>query len=1078
MRRWGIGLVVLGGLALLGLWLLPGSGRTEAPSPARTVHPKGSASSLRSSVTSQPQRPGVGLRITGTVVDTYGAPVAGARVSASRPVPGQTLSELPCPDVPVEAWHDDRDSSDHGRKLADCMGLANELILDLVTAREGEAPVHGEATTAEDGSFVLEGLPQGPLALWVLSGRGAVMRPAIPAGTEGVELVLESGRGVEGTVLGDGTPLAGARVTVVTDEHTRFFDATTDAKGRFHLGPIPDGLLFLVASSEGWLPELVSLGKARKVTLHRPHPLAGRVLFEGAPVPGVEVRVSSGEDLPGVSDRKATSDAQGRFSFVLPSGGTRALSAAHDGRYAIARVELSASTPADIVLELGSALQVEGLVSDEDRRPVTGARVSLISPGGGTVMESVTGADGHYRAGPVEPGTWSFRVEADRYVDLPEPVEHTLTQGMGRVDFTLARASSVTGRVTDAEGRPLKGLELALVLPGPEHPPYHSELQEKTWADEDGRFLLDAKAPGNYVIAVRDERFRPVAFPVQTPSEDVHLTMRPGASVAGTVVDAQGLPLEDFLVELQDPELEDAPSPGPTQRTDEQGRFHLQGVKPGHYLLLASRETDGIARRAWREVTLGDGTRSEVELRVEAERTLSGLVVDGAGRPLADVFVRARPPQEDAPHWKTEGRYTHHGPPPGTPTGPDGRFLLRHLTEASYDVSVRKDGYSLVPERSTGASLSKEELFHVGPDTGPLHVVLERQPHIVGRVVGPDGVPLLRFTLNRQEPDGTDGAFALPMSDKEERLIVIEASGMAPLTRAVEQGPRGADVDLGVLRMTPGRTVRGRVIDAETSAPVERAFIECSANAWERYTTGYAYSAADGTFELHHVDTASVTLVVQARHRYLEQRVPLASAPEELTVRMEAGARVEVTVKDAQGRLRAASVHFHRGDGTSVDAEAPEGRLVQRGLEPGPYTVRLGFEEARTGKAPFFHPRQVVVPASGLLQVAFAEAEGGATVKLRVAGAPDAHLYLFPGSIPVPRRMEDMDRWMAQGFVYRREEGAPTFRHVPEGRATIFLASTGDDVRFHMEELDVPAGGTVSRELHPVWRPFEVGDSE
>ncbi|HZH79428.1 MAG TPA: hypothetical protein VEY88_25635, partial [Archangium sp.] len=63
-------------------------------------------------------------------------PVAGVRVSASRPEAGQTLSELPCPpDV-------DPFPSDEPKFLPDCVEAATSLILELTGAREGEAPVY------------------------------------------------------------------------------------------------------------------------------------------------------------------------------------------------------------------------------------------------------------------------------------------------------------------------------------------------------------------------------------------------------------------------------------------------------------------------------------------------------------------------------------------------------------------------------------------------------------------------------------------------------------------------------------------------------------------------------------------------------------------------------------------------------------------------------------------------------------------------------------------------------------------------------------------------------------------------
>ncbi|MCP3136905.1 carboxypeptidase regulatory-like domain-containing protein [Pyxidicoccus xibeiensis] len=1074
-RGWRVGLVVLGALALLGGWLLLRSDwRAPESDPARAARPTSAKPLNLPSTQPRPPQPGAHLRIRGTVVDVHGAPVAGAHVSASWPEPGQTLSELPCPEPPAGDWPDARDSSDQGEKLPDCMGLARDLILELVTAREGEAPVHAQATTAADGTFVLEGLPEGPLALWALAEHGVALRPGIPAGTEGVELVLEEGRVVEGRVLGDGAPLAGATVTVFDAEHPRFFDATTDAEGRFHLGPLPWGSNHAIAAHPGWLPELTPVGPVMELKLHRSRPLSGRVLSGGAPVPGVAVRVSPGNAIPDVTSLAVTSDAQGRFSIVLSSDGPHTLSASQDGRHAVTRATLGAAASPEVVLELGSALRVEGRVSDDARRPVAGARVAVVSSDYASILKTVTDAEGRYQVGPVEPGDWSFRVFADRHVDLVSPEERTLTHGTGPVDFTLTRASSVSGRVTDAEGQPLKALELTLVRPGPEDDPGNTERQEETWTDEDGRFVLDADAPGDYRIEVQDGRFLDAELPVRAPSEDVHLTLQAGASVKGTVVDAHGLPLQDFFVEVTAPEAETHQRRG--ARTDAQGRFAFQGVKPGRYVLLASRETDGTARRAWREVVLAEGPHPDVELRVDAERTLTGVVVDGEGRPIENAFVRARTPQEDAPHWKREGRNSHHGPPNGTPTGPDGRFTVRHLTEAAYDVTVWKDGYTLVPERSTGAPVD-DEGFRVGPDTGPLHVVLMRRPHAIGRVVGPDGAPFSDFTVNHSPPERSDGTFALPIDGQGSIQLYFMAEGMATVARVVEQRNRGPDVDLGVVRMAPGRPLRGRVIDAETSAPVEGALIELTTREGTYFPGETGLSDKDGTFTLENLDTETVRLVVSKSHHYRRQRVSVDSSSGEVVVRLDPGARVEVTVKDGQGRLRAASVHFHRDDDTSVDADAPGGRLVQRGLEPGTYTVRPGFKEARQARqesALLVHPQRVVVPASGVVQVALDEAGGGATVKLRAASGRVSRFHLIPGSIPDTRDAQELDRWGVQALIGEQRQNEATFRHVPEGRTTVFFFDDEDGTRFHLEELDIPAGGTLSRELHPVWRTLDA----
>ena len=77
------------------------------------------------------------------------------------------------------------------------------------------------------------------------------------------------------------------------------------------------------------------------------------------------------------------------------------------------------------------------------------------------------------------------------------------------------RAASVTGRVTDTAGQPLPDIPLALM--GPDEAE-DAEPRERTWTDEEGRFVLDAEAPGDYRIEVRDTPFVDTSFPVSAPS--------------------------------------------------------------------------------------------------------------------------------------------------------------------------------------------------------------------------------------------------------------------------------------------------------------------------------------------------------------------------------------------------------------------------------------------------------------------------------------------------------------------------------------------------------------------------------
>jgi hypothetical protein len=152
---------------------------------------------------------------------------------------------------------------------------------------------------------------------------------------------------------------------------------------------------------------------------------------------------------------------------------------------------------------------------------------------------------------------------------------------------------------------------------------------------------------------------------------------------------------------------------------------------------------------------------------------------------------------------------------------------------------------------------------------------------------------------------------------------------------------------------------------------------------------------------------------------------------------MDPGARVEVTMKDREGRSLSAIVAFYGGAGEVETSVAENSQLVQRGLAPGPYTMRLEPER-----------------------------NGGRRM----------HVARVPGSVPPLVRFDDIDPTFARSVPRERTGDEHTFQHVPAGRATVFVIDSDDSLRVHREELDVPESGTLSRDVTPVWQELLRGD--
>lgn len=1058
--------VVIGVLAVL---LSSREGIQPGPSDAEQ-HPARVTQGGQQRAHSAPTPPPSGdLHIRGIVGDEQG-PAAGVRVAATRPMPGETLSELPCPEDAGQG----KVLSRRNKRLPDCMEQADALILENVGARFGEAPVYAETVTAADGSFVLQGLPEGEFALWALSDQGAVLQPGVAAGTEGVELVLGEGLVVEGFVTDPGDhPLPGVRVTLLHAEHTRFFDTRTGGDGRFRVGPLPKGDYGLVAEKEEWLPEylepLFVRRETRKVVLVRPGRIVGRVLSDEAPAPGAEVRAKGADG----TEQMTESDAVGRFAFEKVKPIIYVLTATREGRHAVVEtaIKMPGISSEEVVLRLGGARQVEGTVRDDAGNPVAGARITLTGIEG--YQRAFTDAQGHYRMELVEMGTYYFNVVAPRCRDLREE-KRELTQSSGPIDFTLARAISISGTLVDEQGSPVEGARFSLKQ-GEEDSA--SDAEDGIRTDEDGQFVLDVARAGTWKVSLRHEQFLPQELSVQAPAENVRWVLHAGTVVEGSVTDEKGVPLKGARVSLWRSTLWKSGESWHMQQTvqtDGRGRFFLGGLRAGSYAVEASLTAEGMDRVASRTIELRDSEHVELSLRFEPGWSLSGLVMDEAGQPLPDVAVGMDALTENPPPW-WRGKGQRSGPGPQLRSGGDGRFAFRQLSAGTYTLWASKRGYTLEPSKAVGVEQVAEKL-RVRSGTGEVRLVLRAQARITGRVIGPEGEPIQRFEVESQFVDNASGAFAYPFAKSGSKRLRFNAPGMVEVKRTVKV-QAGVDLDIGEVRMERGRLVTGRVVDAETGDPVAQATVELEDLPEDARDTGSrsracALTRENGFFELERVESRPLALKV-TRSGYLTQSRVLGSGDESVTVRLDAGATVEISVLDLEGRPLDAQVGLLREGASRLERLLVHGgSLLHRGLEPGNYLAQVSRAK---GSKRIFLPQRVSIPASGRVVLAFAEQREGATLTVQLEGGEEVlGAALVPGvTLPGTFSWEMLASWEKFALLPEEEKGVRTFRSLPAGRAVLLLRKAPPP-QIHAEELEIPEGGHVERMVHPQWQPLQL----
>ncbi|WP_342377790.1 carboxypeptidase-like regulatory domain-containing protein [Myxococcus stipitatus] len=969
MRAWIVGTVIAGALALL-LWRVLGA--PSAPSPEEPAPTSQHASQNTLPRTSAPARAHAhGLSIRGTVVDAWGKGVAGARVSASWPEAGQTLSEIPCPDEALPPWEAVTGDSPQRRKLAGCLPQAQDTVLAMLLAREGEAAVSSEAVTDEAGGFVLEGLPEGPQNLLALSERGTSMRPGVPAGSQDVRLMLESPRYLKGRAFGDEAPLAGASVMVVGREYTRFFDGGTQDDGRFQVGPLPPGTYLVLISKEGWMPALeeVPLGvEDAEMKLYRRHRLSGRVVANGAPVPSVEVRVESSSASAGTPPLRATSDARGHFSFELGTG-HHTLTAEQRGQYALAQVKLPLSPPSEVLLTLGEALHAEGTVFNDAPGTVAGVKLSLERPGHPEKeLTVVTDAAGRYRVGPLQPGAWTFVLQAEGHLDDLQGEERKVEPGTTRQDFTLKRAASIIGRVLDSARRPVPGIHLELERDTPEEPVEY-ELHESTYSGRDGRFVLDANGPGEYRVRIREDHFTPALVPVKAPSTGVDIILGEGATVEGTLTDARGLPLSGFQVSVLPLAEEGTEQTNLLEATttDAQGRFHRKGLLPGRYRVLAERATDSVDQTVWTDVELAKDAVVKVALRRPEEHALEGVVVDVDGQPVERVGVRAAS-LEDSGGMET-GCFRKDFV--GVLTDAQGRFVLQGLTGVRHTLTATRVGYTFQPERSAGGTPGTNGL-DVSEQTRQVRLVVKRHSHVHGRLIGPDGAPLRDIVIN-ENPVKTreDGSFSIPNHEQATAMpFYFSAKRLPTVTRMVQGGWESPDVHLGDIQMEAGRYIFGHLQVSPWGAHPGRLFVVANPEGIvpdeeQQAPLATAGVTPEGRFILGPLESRPLTLEVRDRQTlYRTLRIKVDGTQREVTGRLVPRILVTASAKDLKGRPVEGRVVVASDAANSASFPMTDGVAKLGGLDTGTHELLLQPDPKGQARGEFA-PVQLVLPAEG-----------------------------------------------------------------------------------------------------------------
>jgi hypothetical protein len=516
---------------------------------------------------------------------------------------------------------------------------------------------------------------------------------------------------------------------------------------------------------------------------------ANEIFFANDPVPDFS------------KEPKATTNAEGRFKFpsIEPAQAYTLIVTHKDyarkTQKTLPVLEAGESAEPEIILGPGATLT--GIVKDEAGNKVPDATLYLEQQDGPMIMGVASpdrmtvksGADGLYVFAHVSPGTRALTALAPGYgqVTLPPLVFENEGQQINR-DVTLKVSEMICGRVI---GPGNQGLPKATVIAiGVSSTQQSARCQVET--DAKGEFCLQNLTPGEYNVIAAAEGFRagPHPFRVNTNTSNLILEMFKEATVCGQVVDAvTGQPVPAFTVRMRfwaGAGLPTTPAPKIYPQNDPSGKFCVEGVGPGEYVVEAvapeyapsfssnftvqiSKQVDNII------VKLGRGS------------SISGIILDPDGKPVPrarvvtrdnewadDPFTRAIAPQFPSNVTDAEVR-----------TGDDGRFTLKNLNPDTYQINV------MAPNFTRFARRDLRILDGVELKLGDIK--LQRGGTVRGTLYDAAGKPLVGGLVNVRASDGDYNEYKTKSDGNGKFVLANCAPG-----RYILSGTRSGNGDMNV----------------------------------------------------------------------------------------------------------------------------------------------------------------------------------------------------------------------------------------------------------------------------------------
>jgi hypothetical protein len=857
-----------------------------------------------------PSRPGAVIaaeplvRVHGRVIDEERKAVSGATVGV-LPQPGMS-GFLPPQRIAT---------SPNGEFFARAHDASQ---VQFIAARRGYAAGIAGPVTIDRAKEIVITLPKGfPLQLHVVDTQRA------PVAGANVDI----SRAAEGAGIRSSLPCAAPREDCRLTKSDGTFE-TRLVEGKYDLLISGDDIAPKRVSGQ----QLTARSSPFTVTIDRGVEVSGNVVMaDGSPAAGAMVNVRT------TIARNVAAGADGSFTLRgLPAGPLSLTATMPQTTPQMQSLPVAVTAPAkNVQIRIPATATISGRVIDKaTSQPIADFQITVTqtdmmgSGGVASVPMQFHNEDGSFTLESL-PGRVDVRAVATGYVRAALS-GITIEEGkpMSGLELKLDRGARVVGHVT-AGGQPLAG-----AFAGVSSDHFSTLGSANATTDANGDYTLDGIAAGEREVDVRKQGYVPKRKSVTAAAgsdarADVELER--GADLRGRVVDAGGRPVEGARLQVR----AGAGMTSPTSTngravSDSEGNFKVEGLAEGRYNVMAEREgyVSGMSN---------DVEPSTPNLIITLERggTITGHVTGLAPGELAGMTVTASSGRSSArANVDSDGSFTVNGVPDGVAMVSAARFMPPMRHSSSKRVTV------------TNGSASPVEIDFAEGATVRGRVTRDGHPLTNGFIAFSPTKAVGEGESNSPiAPDGTYQVSGLVNADYRVFINLPGPYGSAYNDTLTVNGSMTHDFELR------GATLRGRVIDAASSAPLADATLTLDPVKTEIRTMRRATTDSEGNFFIELLPEGTYNLVVQ-RQQYASKQLPVnvagGSVPD-AEVRLEAVQPTIARIVDATTGSPVTANLFV----TDLQTKTNVGGNWTRGddgtmklwLSPGRYTLHVNANE-------------------------------------------------------------------------------------------------------------------------------------